>query len=91
MSAYFDAIVGADDTRADKTSVIAACLDRLASPHMNPVMVGDRYFDTEGALANNIPTILVKWGYAQEKEFAGAMTSVSDAAELVALLLQGAQ
>lgn len=84
---YFTAVVGADESRRDKASVVAECLIQLAQPDMNPLMIGDRYFDTEGALANNVPAILVKWGYAHPKEFAGAMAAVSDADELLAMLL----
>lgn len=87
MTSYFDAIVGGNENRPDKASVIAECVKQLSSPEMNPLMIGDRFYDTEGALANNIPTVLVKWGYAHPKEFAGAMASVSTADELLELLL----
>ena len=88
INKYFDAIVGADDSRTDKASVISQCLIQLSQPDMNPVMIGDRYFDTEGALVNNIPTILVRWGYADAQEYEGAMASVSGPEELLALLLK---
>lgn len=87
LTPYFDAIVGGNEHRADKASVIAECVKQLSTPEQNPLMIGDRFYDTEGALANNIPTVLVKWGYAHPKEFDGAMTSVATAKDLLDLLI----
>lgn len=87
---YFAAIVGASEARSDKAGVIAEGLKQLgvsgAATSEQPVMIGDRYFDTEGALRNNIPTILVRWGYAYHTEFAGAMYTVADGHDLLGLL-----
>ena len=49
-------------------------------------MVGDRHHDVEGAAANGIPSVLVRWGYAQPGEEAGARAVVADAGELAAVL-----
>lgn len=80
------AIVGSDETRPDKAQVIAECLKQLGND--NALMIGDRYYDTEGAALNGIPTVLVRWGYADEKEFAGAMATVSTSQELLSYLLE---
>jgi phosphoglycolate phosphatase len=85
MTKYFTAIVGGNEERTDKAAVIAEVLRQLG--HENALMIGDRFYDTEGAALNGIPTVLVRWGYAHEKEFAGAMATVSDSAELLELLL----
>ncbi|AXE53750.1 HAD hydrolase-like protein [Aurantimicrobium sp. MWH-Uga1] len=85
MAEYFSAIVGGSEKRLDKAAVIAEALQQLGNH--NAVMIGDRFYDTDGAAHNGIPTILVRWGYAHEKEFAGAMAAVSNAEELVNLLL----
>lgn len=87
ISQYFSSVVGANDARRDKAAVIAEGLVQLHHDALNPVMVGDRFYDTEGAALNNVPTILVRWGYAHEKEFAGAMNTVADDQELLSLLL----
>ena len=87
IAEYFTAIIGANENRRDKASVIAEGLAQLSQPGMNPIMIGDRFYDTEGAAANGVPTVLVRWGYAHEKEFAGAMATVADHTELINLLL----
>ncbi|MDD7384919.1 MAG: HAD hydrolase-like protein [Actinomycetaceae bacterium] len=51
------------------------------------VMVGDRFYDTDGAAAHGIKTILVTWGAGQQEEFDQAWASVSSADELGRLLL----
>ena len=89
MTPYFTAIVGGNEERKDKAAVIAECISLLGTA--NALMIGDRFYDTDGAAANGIPTVLVRWGYAHEKEFDGAMAAVSDSAELLELLLGNAQ
>jgi phosphoglycolate phosphatase len=87
---YFDLIIGGNQQRPDKASVIAENLvqfDKLGFDR-NALMIGDRYFDTEGALANDVPTVLVRWGYAAEEEFDSAMSTVTDVDALLSLLVQ---
>ncbi|MEY4039775.1 MAG: hypothetical protein RLZZ52_643 [Actinomycetota bacterium] len=86
MTEYMTAIVGGTDDRTDKAAVIAECLHQLGRE--NALMIGDRYFDTDGAALNGIPTVLVRWGYAHDKEFAGAMATVDNAEQLLELLLK---
>ena len=50
-------------------------------------MVGDRGYDTLGAAANGVPTILVEWGYGSPAEAADALAVVHSADQLRNLLL----
>lgn len=89
---YIDVMTGAseDETRSEKKDVVALALERLAAfgaDLSNPVMVGDRFYDVEGAAANGIPTIFVEWGYGSPAEQVGAVAVVSSPAELLKLLL----
>ncbi len=81
---FLDVIVGSSEDRPDKTLVVAEALRQLGTH--DALMIGDRWFDTEGAMANGIPTVLVEWGYADKKEFSGAMASVATAEELIDFL-----
>ena len=87
-----DVMTGAseDETRSEKKDVVALALQRLAAfgaDLSNPVMVGDRFYDVEGAAANGVPTIYVDWGYGSPAEQVGAVAVVSTPAELQSLLL----
>ncbi|WP_157154972.1 MULTISPECIES: HAD hydrolase-like protein [unclassified Diaminobutyricimonas] len=91
LANHFTVITGAsaDETRSEKADVIAEALVRLESVGAdvsNPVMVGDRIHDVEGAAAHGIPTIGVDWGYGSPEEFADAIAVVSTPAELAELL-----
>lgn len=69
---YFDASYGAelDGTRADKSALLAHALRR--HPAHNPVMVGDRKYDIEGALSNSMRAVGVSYGYGSAEELARA-------------------
>ena len=89
---YIDVMTGAseDETRSEKKDVIALALTRLeafGADLSNPIMVGDRFYDVEGAAANGLPTIFVDWGYGSPAEQVGAVAVVSTPAELLHLLL----
>lgn len=89
---YIDVMTGAseDEVRSEKKDVIALALTRLeafGADLSNPIMVGDRFYDVEGAAANGLPTIFVTWGYGSPAEQVGAVAVVSTPAELVELLL----
>lgn len=88
IAPFFTHIIGGNDQRPDKASVIAENLAqfRTAGFDRNALMVGDRRYDTEGARANRVPTVLVRWGYAAPVEFDSAMTTVSTTEELTRLL-----
>jgi phosphoglycolate phosphatase len=87
----FTEITGAsaDETRSAKKDVVAEALRRLTANGFDltrPVMVGDRRHDVEGAAENDVPTIVVTWGYGAPEETAGAVAVVDTATELLDLL-----
>jgi phosphoglycolate phosphatase len=92
LAQYFDVIAGAseDESRSSKADVVAFALQRLAAQGVDleqTVLVGDRAYDVAGALANDLPTILVEWGYGSPAEAGGAMAIVHSTDQLRALLL----
>lgn len=74
---------------SEKATMIAQALADFAVPAEHAVMVGDRRYDIEGAVANRVRGIGVLWGFgsADELRQAGANAIVADPAELGALLL----
>ncbi|MGQ0575202.1 MAG: HAD-IA family hydrolase [Pseudonocardia sp.] len=86
-------VAGADHPggRVGKAAVVASALARLGlDPARAPVvMVGDRVHDVEGAAAHGVPTIGVRWGYAEPGELAGAVAVVDDVRGLLAALTEG--
>ena len=91
LARCFDVITGAsdDEVRSAKKDVVAEALVRLkarGADLSNPVLIGDRIHDVEGAAANGIPTIFVTWGYGAPAEQAGAVAVVNSPGELEALL-----
>jgi len=90
LSQYFDIKVGAelDGTRNEKKDVIAEVLRQLPSD-ASPVMVGDRRQDITGAKLCNIPSVGVRFGYAEENELenAGADFIAENVDELYKILM----
>ncbi|MGI9824741.1 HAD hydrolase-like protein [Agromyces sp. Marseille-Q5079] len=92
LSQYFTVIAGAseDEVRSTKADVVAEALRRLQAEGVDTthaVMVGDRGYDTLGAEANGVPTILVEWGYGSPAEADGAIAVVHSADQLRTLLV----
>ncbi|WP_448002205.1 HAD hydrolase-like protein [Agromyces bauzanensis] len=92
LSRYFTVIAGAsdDEERSTKADVVAEALRRLDDLEIdtaNAVMIGDRGYDTLGALANGVPTIMVEWGYGGPEEAGDAMAVVHSTDQLRNLLL----
>jgi phosphoglycolate phosphatase len=92
LTKYFTFIGGAsdDETRSEKAEVVAhtlAELEKLGIDTGRAVMVGDRFYDVEGANANDVPTIMVEWGYGSPAEAKGAMAVVHSFDQLRSLLL----
>ena len=88
---YFDVITGAsdDEVRSAKADVVEEALKRLTdfgADVSNPVMVGDRHHDVEGAAAHDVPTIFVRWGYGSPAEEVGTIGVADHAADLRRLL-----
>ncbi|MGO1592432.1 MAG: HAD hydrolase-like protein [Ancrocorticia sp.] len=93
VSQYVEAVCGSSEdlSRAQKRHRVEDALSELASrgvPASNSIMVGDRIHDVEGAAANGLDTVLVRWGEGTEAEFARAWRVVATVEELTALLLQ---
>jgi phosphoglycolate phosphatase len=70
-----------------KAATIASALTALGGP-AKPIMVGDRFYDVDGAREHGIPTIGVLWGVGTEQELreAGAVALVATPAEIPSLL-----
>ena len=71
---YFEVVVGAtlDDSRSDKVTVIREALLRCGRPAGECLMVGDRRYDTEGAMANGMDSLGVLYGYGTREELQNA-------------------
>lgn len=92
LTGYFTEITGASDDEelSTKADVVREALRRLEAKGIdtsNAVMVGDRGYDTLGAAANGVPTILVEWGYGSPAEAGDAMAIVHSTDQLRTLLL----
>ncbi|MET4783522.1 HAD hydrolase-like protein [Glaciihabitans sp. UYNi722] len=92
LTQYFDVITGAseDEVRSRKADVVEEALKRLealGAEISNPVMVGDREHDVEGAAEHGVPTIFVEWGYGSAAEEVGTIAVARTAEELGDLLL----
>ena len=92
LTQYFTVITGASDDEelSTKADVVREALRRLREGGVdvsNPVMVGDRGYDTLGAGANGVPTILVEWGYGSPAEASDALAVVHSTDQLRNLLL----
>ncbi len=92
LAENFDVICGAteDESRSAKADIVAEALRRLREQGHDlsrTVMVGDRSYDTVGAAANGVPTILVEWGYGSPAEAADAYATVYSADQLAKKLL----
>lgn len=76
LASYFDAVVGSelDGRRVEKAEVIAEAMDRLGATPEETWMVGDRYFDMQGAHQCGVRALGVTWGYAEGDELAGETT-----------------
>jgi phosphoglycolate phosphatase len=89
IAQYFTALVGSSAKRPTKAAVVGETLAQLqAIAHSpTPLMIGDRSFDIEGAAEHNVPTVLVRWGYAAPDEELAALAGVDTIDELLAFVL----
>lgn len=92
LTQYFRVISGAsiDEIRSTKSAVVGEALARFRMIDVdvsNPVMVGDRFYDVEGAAAHGVPAIFVRWGYGAPGEEKDAIAAVDTADELLPLLV----
>ncbi|MBQ2718867.1 MAG: HAD hydrolase-like protein [Clostridia bacterium] len=91
LDRYISAVYGAefDGTRGDKAALLSYALaDRGLAPK-EAVMVGDRRFDVEGALAVGVTPLGVLWGYGDAAELtaAGATHLAATPAKAAAAIL----
>ncbi|UPG86516.1 HAD hydrolase-like protein [Luteibacter aegosomatis] len=78
---------GPETAHSEKAEMIAAALADFGHPKEDVVMIGDRRFDIEGAVANDVRGVGVLWGFGdrEELERAGAWKTVDTPRELVGL------
>lgn len=92
IAKYFDFICGGsmDEKRNKKDEIIAYALDVSGIAPEDAVMVGDRYFDIDGAKANGLMSVGVLFGYGDraELEGAGADMIAADMVELEKMLFE---
>ena len=92
LADLFDVISGPAETAVaePKAVTVAQTLAELGEggPVKSAVMVGDRFYDVEGAREHGVPTIGVLWGAGSEQELrdAGAAALVSAPDEIPPLL-----
>ena len=89
----FDAVVGkVRDGRGAKATIIGDALERLGCTADDAVMVGDRFYDVEGAAQLGMPCVGVLFGTATEAELADAgAAAIARTADEVADALLGNQ
>ena len=75
-------------SHSEKASMIASALADFGAAAQDTVMIGDRRFDIEGAVANGVTGIGVLWGFGsrEELEAAGAHAVIAHPEHLDALL-----
>ncbi len=89
---FIDALGGAtmDGTREKKADIIEYVLEKIGGVDKSlAVLVGDRHYDIDGAIACSVSSVGVLWGYGSKEEFekAGADMIVADPEELGKLLV----
>jgi len=74
-------------SKSEKTEMIAAALADFGHDVADTVMIGDRLYDMEGAVANGVRGVGVLWGFGDREELmaAGAWKIVDSPAEIEAL------
>ena len=86
----FSRLYGPDPSspHSEKASMIAAALADFGVEPEQAVMIGDRHFDIDGAVANRVRGIGVLWGFGSraELEKAGADALARDPEQLAQLL-----
>lgn len=88
---YFDVVIGAtlDGVRSVKSDIIALALEMTGSKPKNALMVGDRFYDVEGAHACGVRCAGVLCGFGSRREFEDCKAdfiaeTLSDIAEIAA-------
>lgn len=86
---YFDFVSGAElnEIRNEKPEVIDYAIKQCGIEVSEAVMIGDRFYDIQGAAAFGMDSIGVLYGFGDKKEFEGAVAVVKDVKELGRLLI----
>ncbi|MDR6642701.1 phosphoglycolate phosphatase [Luteibacter sp. 1214] len=86
----FDALYAPDPStsKSEKAEMIAAAIADFGHIVDDVIMIGDRHFDIDGAVANGVRGIGVLWGFGdrEELETAGAWKVVETPAEIATLV-----
>jgi phosphoglycolate phosphatase len=90
IDGYFTQVHGCDLYRS-KSELLRDILSDSTLGTRSMVMIGDRDTDFLAASEVNIPSIAVRWGYGEEKEFALATDVVNWPADLPAAILKNVQ
>ena len=90
---FFHTVAGSnlDGTMGKKSELVEYALSIIPGiDKKSAIMAGDRKYDIEGAIANNIDSIGVAWGYGSREELieAGAGYITDSIADLERILLQ---
>lgn len=92
ITEYFDAIVGTkfdDSNHPGKTDLVLESMKKLSDEDKkHTLMVGDRYFDIDGAAGAGVDSVGVTYGYGSRKEFKehGATYIIDNAKELLKIV-----
>ena len=91
IAGMFDAVVAAHDPRhVGKEHLVASSLETLGCDASDAVMVGDRFYDIEGARANDVASLgvyLADTAKPGELERAGATATVDSVTDMRRVLL----
>ena len=93
ISKYFEDVVGPDlkDRSYSKKELVEAAINKTTdTPDLKDyIMIGDRCFDIEGAVGNNIDSIGVLYGYGNKEEFeeAGATYIIEKPKNILEIVL----
>ncbi len=90
VDSYFTQVHGCDLDRTKEDLLRDILSDEILS-NKPMIMIGDRETDFIAASEVNIPSIAVRWGYGNEKEFALATDVVEEPAELPEAVRRNAQ
>jgi len=86
---YFLDIRGMDSDQSKKTKAILMkeLIEEKGLDYKKTIMVGDRREDVTAAMANNIRTVGVSYGYGTVEELSEAVTVADSAADLTKILI----
>ena len=94
LTEYFDAVVGTqfdDSNHPGKTDLVLQSMEKLGdADKKRTLMVGDRYFDIDGAAGAGVDSVGVTYGYGSREEFIehGATYIVDSPQEILNIVLK---